>query len=109
MLPGQVERREYNDERHGTTCLIGNKNVATGEMVAPILNETRTEVEVDFLENIEGVIETDPDAGWVFVCDNFNTHMSVSLVLMVALMCGIPLNTLGKKQGCFAEYRRQAY
>ena len=100
MLPGQVERREYNYKRHGTTCLFGNKNVATGEIVAPMLNETRTEL--DFLENIENVIETDPDAGWVFVCDNLNTHQSASLVLLVALMCDIPLNTLGKKQCCFA-------
>ena len=95
MIPGFVEKREYNYERHGTTCLIGNKNVATGEIVAPMLNETRTEL--DFLENIENVIETDPDGGWIFVCDNLNTHMSASLVLMVALMCDIPLNTLGKK------------
>jgi hypothetical protein len=95
MSPGQPERREYNYERHGTTCLIGNQNVATGEIVAPMLNETRTEV--DFLENVENVIATDPDAGWVFVCDNLNTHISASLVLMVAILCGIPLNTLGKK------------
>jgi len=95
MLPGKPERREYNYKRHGTTCLIGNKNVVTGEIVAPMLNETRTEL--DFLENIENVIETDPDGGWIFVCDNLNTHKSASLVLMVALMCDIPLNTLGKK------------
>jgi hypothetical protein len=68
MQPGQVERREYNYKRHGTTCLFGNKNIATGEIVAPMLNETRTEL--DFLENIENVIETDPDGGWIFVCDN---------------------------------------
>jgi len=95
MIPGFVEKREYNYERHGTTCLFGNLNVATGEIVAPMLNATRTEL--DFLENIENVIETDPDGGWIFVCDNLNTHMSASLVLMVALMCDIPLNTLGKK------------
>jgi len=104
MIPGFVEKREYNYERHGTTCLFGNLNVATGEIVAPMLNETRTEL--DFLENIENVIETDPDGGWIFVCDNlqycfFGAHMSASLVLMVALMCDIPLNTLGKKQSCF--------
>ena len=51
MIPGFVEKREYNYERHGTTCLFGNLNVATGEIVAPMLNETRTEL--DFLENGE--------------------------------------------------------
>ena len=68
MKPGQVERREYNYKRHGTTCLFGNKNVATGEIVAPKLHATRTEE--DFAENIKGVVATDPDAGWVFVLDN---------------------------------------
>ena len=72
MKPGQVERREYNYERHGTTCLFGNKNVATGEIVAPMLNASRTEE--DFVKNIEGVIATDPEAGWNFVLDHLNTH-----------------------------------
>lgn len=95
MEPGQVERREYNYERHGTTCLFGNKNVATGEIVAPMLNATRTEE--DFAKNIENIIATDPDAGWVFVLDNLNTHLSATLVILVAMLCGIPLDSLGKK------------
>jgi len=74
MKPGQVERREYHYERHSTTCLFGNKNVATGEIVAPMLNATRTEE--DFVKDIEGVIATAPDAGWVFVLDHLNTHLS---------------------------------
>jgi len=87
MRPGQVERREYNYERHGTTCLFGNKNVATGEIVAPMLHETRKEK--DFVKNIENVIATDPEAGWNFVLDHLNTHQSESLVILVAKHCGI--------------------
>jgi len=95
MQPGQVERREYNYERHGTTCLFGNLNVASGEIVAPMLNETRTEE--DFAQNIDQIVETDPEAVWIFVCDNLNTHQSMTLVLLVAILCDIPLDRLGKK------------
>jgi hypothetical protein len=95
MEPGKPERIEYNYERRGTTCLFGNLNVATGEIVAPKLNATRTEE--DFAENIDKIIETDPEAQWVFVCDNLNTHLSATLVMLVAILCGIPLLSLGKK------------
>lgn len=87
MIPGSVEKREYNYERHGTTCLFGNLNVATGEMIAPMLHETRKEQ--DFVKNIENVIATDPEAGWNFVLDHLNTHQSESLVILVARHCGI--------------------
>ena len=95
MEPGKPERREYNYERHGTTCLFGNLNVATGEMIAPKLSETRTEE--DFAENIDGIVATDPNAEWIFVTDNLNTHQSMTLVLLVALLCDIPLTNLGEK------------
>lgn len=95
LEPGKPERREYNYERHGTTCLFGNLNVATGKIVAPKLNETRTEE--DFAENIDKIIETDPEADWIFVTDNLNTHLSVTLVLLVSLWCDLPLTGLGKK------------
>ena len=94
MLPGRVEKREYNYERHGTTCLFGNLNVATGEIVAPMLHATRKEE--DFVINIENIIATDPDAGWVLVCDHLNTHQSESLVIWVAKLCGITID-LGVK------------
>ena len=96
MQPGQVERREFNYERHGTTCLFGNLNVATGEILSPSLNATRTSE--DFADNIDRIVSTDPTAGWIFVCDNLNTHMSVLLVLLVAKLCGIDLATLGKER-----------
>jgi hypothetical protein len=94
MSPGKPERREYNYIRHGTTCLFGNLNVGTGEIIAPMLNETRTEEY--FATNIDGVVATDPDAKWIFVCDNLNTHQSMTLVLLVAVLCDLPLLDLGK-------------
>ena len=104
MIPGFVEKREYNYERHGTTCLFGNLNVATGKMIAPMLNATRTEV--DFVKNIENIIATAPDAGWVIVLDHLNTHQSESLVILVARHLGITadLGVKGKSVVC-PEYR----
>jgi hypothetical protein len=95
MTHGQVERREFNYDRHGTTCLFGNLNVATGEIISPMLNPTRTEK--DFANNIHKIVETDNQAEWVFVTDNLNTHLSVTLVLLVAILCGLPINNLGVK------------
>ena len=94
MSPSKVERMEYNDERHGTTNLFGNLNVATGKIIEPMLRETRTSEDV--AENIDNIVETDPAAKWVFVCDHLNTHMSVSLVMLIAVLCDIPLEGLGK-------------
>ena len=42
-IPGQVERRAFTYRRHGTQCLIGNLEVATGHLVAPTLGARRTE------------------------------------------------------------------
>ena len=50
--------------------------------VAPSLGPTRTEA--DFLAHIEQAVATDPQAGWIFIVDNLNTHQSESLVLYVA-------------------------
>jgi len=85
--PGLVERREFEYERHGTLTLIANFNVATGEVPAPSLGPTRTEV--DFAEHITQTIALDPNANWTFVLDQLNTHQSETLVKLVAEWCGI--------------------
>lgn len=95
MRPGQPERIEYEYKRHGTLCLIGNWDVVTGQMIAPTIGTTRTEE--DFLWHIFPTIETDPDAGWVFVMDNLNVHCSESLVRYVARLEGIDETELGAK------------
>jgi len=95
MESGKVERIEYEYKRHGTTCLFGNWDVGRGGIVSPLLNPTRTEE--DYAKNIDGIIATDPDKGWVFVCDDLNTHVSESLVLSVAKMLGIGRENPGRK------------
>ncbi len=82
VAPGQVERREFEYIRHGTQSLIANFQVATGQVVCPSIGPTRTEA--DFAAHIAQTIATDPDAEWVFVTDQLNTHQSESLVRLVA-------------------------
>ena len=95
MRPGQVEKQEFEYKRHGTQCLIGNFEVATGQVIAPTVQATRDEA--DFAPHIEQTVATDPAAGWIFVADNLTTHCSATLVLLVAGLCGIPAESLGKK------------
>jgi len=94
MKPGQSERREFEYKRHGTLTLIGNFHVVRGELIAPTLGPTRTEA--DFATHIEQMIELDPEARYVFVLDNLNTHCSATLVALVARWCGIT-DDLGQK------------
>jgi len=95
MRSGQVERIEYEYKRHGTLCLIGSWDVALGQLIAPTIRPTRTEK--DFAWHIHHTVATDPDAGWVFVVDNLNTHCSETLVRWVARLEGIDESTLGAK------------
>src|SRR4051794_25657603 len=41
MIAGKCQLIEFEYERHGTLCLIGNLVVATGELIAPTLGPTR--------------------------------------------------------------------
>ena len=94
MQPGQVERREFEYERHGTLSLICNFDIGTGQVLAPSLGPTRTEA--DFAAHIARTIDTDPAGVWLFVVDQLNTHQSESLVRLVAERCGIT-EDLGEK------------
>ena len=85
--PGLIERREFEYVRHGTLCLIANFLVATGKSIAPTIGPTRTET--DFADHITRTIDTDPDAGWIFMLDQLNTHKSEALVRLVTQRCGI--------------------
>lgn len=91
---GLVERREFEYIRHGTTCLIANWQVAQGKVVAHTLSPTRDEQ--DFAAHIRKTIATAPDAQWIFVSDQLNTHMSETLVRLTAELCDIK-DDLGKK------------
>jgi putative transposase len=98
LAPAKVERREFEYIRHGTQCLIANFDIATGQVVTPSIGFTRTEA--DFAAHIDRTVATDPDAAWVFVVDNLNTHQSESLVRLVIDRCGLALDPqiLGAKE-----------
>jgi hypothetical protein len=87
MRTGQAERREFEYVRHGTLSLIANFDIATGQIVTPSIGPRRTEA--DFAAHIAQTIDTDPDAVWLFITDQLNTHQSESLVQLVAERCRI--------------------
>ena len=87
LQPGHIERQEFEYERHGTQSLIAHLEVATGQVVTPSLGPTRTEA--DFAAHITQTIQTDPQAAWIFITDQLNTHQSEALVRLVAAKCGI--------------------
>jgi len=109
MRPGQIERREFEYLRHGTQCLIANFQVATGQIIAPTLGPTRTEA--DFLAHIQQTVATAPDAGWIFITDRLNIHLSASLVHWVAQTLHDPqdLGTKGKRGLLKSTQTRMAY
>jgi transposase len=87
MQAGKPERREFEYIRRGTQTLIASFEVATGKVLTPTVGETRTEE--DFAEHVKRNIETDPQAQWIFVADQLNTHKSEALVRLVAEQCGL--------------------
>jgi hypothetical protein len=102
MTPGRTACREFEYQRHGTTTLIGNFHVVTGQLLAPTLGPTRTEA--DFVQHVAQTVAMDPRASWVFVVDNLNIHGSAGLVQWVAETCNIE-QELGKKR----QTRRAAF
>jgi transposase len=96
--PGRVERREFAYVRHGTRTFIVNRDVVSGEVVAPSCGPTRTEA--DFLAHLQRTVATDPAATrWHFVVDNRNIHQSEALVRFVAADAGDDRD-LGVKGQC---------
>jgi putative transposase len=95
MKPGTPERQESEYERHGVLCLIPNFEIATGKIITPTIAITRNEA--DFAAHINRAIDTDPNAKWIFVCDNLNTHCSETLVKLVAKLEGLSEEDLGIK------------
>ena len=85
--PGQIEKREFEYTRHGTQTLIANFEVATGTLLAPTVGDRRTEI--DFAQHIARTVALDPAAEWIFVLDQLNTHMSETLVRLIAAECDI--------------------
>ena len=83
MVPGQVERREFEYIRHGTVSFMVNFDVASGRIGTVSCGPTRKEE--DFVEHIKRSLENKPlITKWHFIVDNLNIHQSESLVCYVA-------------------------
>lgn len=96
MKKGKARRVEYEYIRHGTLSLTANFEIATGQVEASSIKETRTEE--DFVGHLKKTVEHTPQAkGWWFIVDQLNTHKSESLVKYVAKMEGIAEVELGEK------------
>lgn len=109
LAPGHVEYQEVAYVRHGTCAFILNRDVATGEVVAPTCGPTRTEA--DFLAHVQRTVAGDPTVTrWHFVVDNLDIHQSESLVRLVAAEAGLADVDLGKKgkTGILARRRTRA-
>jgi hypothetical protein len=88
LRPGKVERQEFEYIRHGTRSFILNRDVVTGQIIAPSDGPTRTEA--DFVAHIQRTVATDSEATrWHFVVDNLDIHRSESLVRFVAAHSGL--------------------
>lgn len=90
MRPGKLKLQEFEYIRHGTLSLIANWQIALGGIGQVSIGATRNEF--DFANPIANTIETDPEAGWLFVLDQLNTHQSASLVRLVAACCQFDLD-----------------
>ncbi len=87
---GKHQRVEYNYNRHGTLCLTANFEVATGKIIAPTIGAARKEK--DYTAHIALTVKTAPDAPWIFIADQLNTHKSASLVELIAEQCEINID-----------------
>jgi transposase len=86
MRPGRVERSEFEYIRHGTTTLIADFDVVSGQ-VGYRLGPTRTEQ--DFAHSLAALLATrSAQTNWHLIMDNLNTHCSETVVRLVAEAIG---------------------
>jgi transposase len=83
LSKGGHKRREFEYKRNGTTCLIAALDIASGKISHSLLTPTRKEP--DFAGFIEETIKKYPEGDeLILMTDHLNTHLSESLVLLIA-------------------------
>ena len=110
MVPGKVERREFEYIRHGTTTFMITRDVVSGQILLPACGPTRTAA--DFLAHLQQVVATDPAATrWHIAADNLNIHLSTPLVRYIATLSGCTedLGVPGKRGILRTRHTRAAF
>lgn len=88
MRPGKPQRQEFEYIRHGTQTLSASFDVASGQIIAATVGDTRTEA--DYLAHLQQTLASTAQATkWHLVMDGVNIHQSESLVRFVAQEEGI--------------------
>ena len=108
--PGHPKRREFEYSRHGTCSFIINRDVVTGQVVAPSCGATRTAA--DFVAHIIQIVALHPTATRIrFAVDNLNIHQSEALVRFVAAESDldIDLGVKGKRGVLKNQQSRAAF
>lgn len=95
--PNHIEQVDPNYIRHGTTTLIGFFDIINGHVTEGNLGKTRNEE--DTAAALRHVIEQNPNHKHIFVCDNLNTHVSESVVRLIAEKINYT-GELGEKGDC---------
>ena len=72
LRPGQVERRTYDYQRHGTTSLFAALNVATGRVLTAMHRRHRALEFRRFLDQIDASVPPPLDVH--IIMDNYGTH-----------------------------------
>lgn len=95
--PDCYKRLEFEYIRHGTQSLIAGFEVGNGKVIKAHVGKTRNEK--DFANFVDDTIKVAPDDQWIFIVDRLNSHMSETLVSLVAKHIRFK-GDLGIKQHC---------
>jgi putative transposase len=97
MRRGKIRWREFEYIRHGTQSLIASFDVASGQVIAASVGQTRTEA--DYLAHVQQTLATDPLAKkWHLTMDCLNIHQSESLVRCIAEREGLDIELGDERQ-----------
>lgn len=94
--PGQIAKSECQYTRHGTLSLTGSWDVVQGQMTHTTIAPTRNND--DFAQHMARTIQTAPEAKWIVVLDNLNTHSGEPVVRLIAKLLGMDQDRLGDKK-----------
>ena len=75
-MRSNVVHKEGEEDGEVISPLSSLWHIAKGQLINPTSGATRTEE--DFKNHIAQTLDTDPEAGWIFIVDQLNIHQSES-------------------------------